>query len=88
MFFATFGGRVGRRSGDTPHPGKGLRPLHPLGHLPGFRYLGTPTRQETTFPAPLRTPVRFQIFGNTDPARDFVPYTPWVTSQVSDIWEH
>jgi hypothetical protein len=26
---AAFGGKKGEVSGDTPHPGKGLRPLHP-----------------------------------------------------------
>jgi len=36
---AAFGGKRGI-SGDTPQPGKGLRPLHPSCHQPGFQTVG------------------------------------------------
>ena len=61
---AAYGGKGGKVSGDTPRPGKGLRPLHPLRP----RLVGTPlhplcprmvrrTPLHPSCPRPMETPL-------------------------------
>ena len=47
FFLAASGGGVGKVGRDTPHPGKGLRPLHTCVSVKGHRA----SRQRTAFSA-------------------------------------